>query len=986
MPAPFTPFTLAPSRFVFTGIQLSPEDILGPGKLPYVQNVRSYEEGTLVPRDGLTQITTGGAVGGGTAIHSLARLNDPRPDASQPALRVIGAGTGLFAAAPGSATFPSIDTGPYSGDPLTFTEAVPVGSPQPFLYIGDRTRTRKVAVDGTDHNHGIPQPSSPSDEPTALLQAPAETLISELNVAADWAEVGGIGGGLSDQARASTTISAIVYDSGSTGYASIAGTSMAEINVGMHLLIAGAETVQVTDVLVAIASTTIGAILYDSGVTGACTILPAGSLGVGQLESASYRERIQRRLNRDVPLPTNPIDDAIRVTRIRRIDFPVFCLVRINSGGGSDEVVQITSVSVGTDGLESFRCIAANTHVAAETLDGISSFRAATVGTRAVTNAILGASIRHTLTTIDDDSVVAGIQDTTLPVNLGQINLTQPTRPEDEIVFSIRVDLLRYVDEIRLFLDVDLATPATFLDNYYYRTWRENDLVEAIQVTNAAVTDPLLASRTGAVLSGQVDATAVDTTGLRGFLDRALARQATTGSVVTPQGFRRGTDVPVISVAERRDTTDTERQLSLGNNQWLTLRTNVRDLIRIGNVPSRTLANVNGAQILITFTGRTGAFVVDYGALYLTGGFGPDVGRTLPPYLYTYRYRSTLTGAVSNPAPITRGSVVPRRQAVALTGTLSPDPQVDLVDWFRFGGILTTWAHLGTSPNSGTPGLTDDRLDGAIEGGDQLRFDQFQPWPMTDTPASGVVDVSGTAVLRVSGDSFDTSWAPGTQIIVNDVVATLYAAPASSTFLHTIENLGSGSSLSWSIPSPLLLAQPLPAIWYGLVRGVPFMFACGNPRDPGALVWCFGNNPEVTSDAHWLSVAGSDETLINGFIREGVCFVFSDMDLYQALPAFGALQTFTPAKTRCGRGLAGRWAWTLTPEGVVFLSDDGMYLSAWGAPAVSLSNPDLQDLFPHDGALGQARNGIDPPDMTAQTDLRLSYVNGFVYFDYRPVP
>ena len=182
-----------------------------------------------------------------------------------------------------------------------------------------------------------------------------------------------------------------------------------------------------------------------------------------------------------------------------------------------------------------------------------------------------------------------------------------------------------------------------------------------------------------------------------------------------------------------------------------------------------------------------------------------------------------------------------------------------------------------------------------------------------------------------------------------------------------------------------MLAQPLPAIWYGLVRGVPFLFACGNPRDPGALVWAFGNNPEVTSDAHWLSVAGSDETLINGFIREGVCFVFSDMDLYQALPTFGAVQTFTPAKTRCGRGLAGAWAWTLTPEGVVFLSDDGMYLSAWGAKAVSLSSPDLQDLFPHDGALGQAHNGIDPPDMTVPTDLRLSYVNGFVYFDYRPV-
>lgn len=990
MPAPFTPFTLVPSRFTFTGIQLSPSDILGPGKLPYVQNVRSYEEGTLVPRDGLTLITTGGAVGGGVAIHTLARLNDPRPDASQPALRVIGAGTGLFAGVPGAATFPSIDAGPYSGDPLTATEAIPVGSPQPFLYLGDRVRTRKVAVDGTDYNHGIPQPSAPSDEPTALLQAPAETVISELDTAADWAEVGGIGGGLSDQARASTTISAIVYDSGSVGYASIAATSMAEINAGMHVLIAGAEIVQVTDVLVAIASTAIGAILYDSGVTGACTILPTGSLGVGQLESASYRDQIQRRLNRlnpemfpAVSLSNTPAEDTIRVTRIRRIDFPVYCLVRINSGGGSDEVVQIISVAVGTDGLESFRCIAANTHSAGETLDGVASFRAATTSTRAATDAILGASIQHTLTTVGDEPAVAGIQDTTLPVNLGQIDGTQPTRPEDEIVFSLRVDLLRYVDEVRLFLDVDLATPAAFLDNYYTRTWRENDLVEAVQAINAAVTDPLVTSRTGAVLREQVDATPIDTTGAQ--TTTTVLRNRRPGGTPFPSSGE------VTGIAERRDTTDTERQLSLGNNQWVSMRTSVRDLIRIGNDPARTLANVNGVQILITFTGRTGAFVVDYGALYLTGGFGPDVGRTLPPYIYTYRYRSTLTGAVSNPAPITRGGVVPRRQAIALTAPTSADPQVDLVDWFRFGGTLAAWSHVGTSPNddSPTPALVDDRVDGAIEGGDQLRFDQFQPWPVTDNPVSGTAEIAGTAILRVGGDLFDTGWAPGTQIIINGVVATLYAAPASTTFLHTIENVGASddspaAAVEWSIPSPLLLAQPLPAIWYGLVRGVPFLFACGNPRDPGALVWCFGNNPEVTSDAHWLSVAGSDETLINGFIREGVCFVFSDMDLYQALPSFGVTQTFTPAKTRCGRGLAGRYAWCLTPEGVVFVADDGIYLSAWGAPAVSLSSPDLQDLFPHDGVVGRARNGIDPPDMSAPTTLRLSYVNGFVYFDYTP--
>lgn len=947
-----TAYTRLPQRLVFGGLALWQADLLAQtlGKCPYAQNIRSYQEGTIQPREGNAVVTSGPLAGG--AIHSIWRLNDPTTFAPAAAMRYLGAGAVLYARAPAAGAYNQIDTG-YSGDPLSFVNAAPLQSPQPWTYIGDRTRTRKVNTANTIVPIGIAQPNT---APVLTLGAPGATVISELDVAADWANVGGgIVGALSNVAAVNTTISVIVYDSGNTGYCSIYPAAFTNIHVGQRLILNAAETVLVTDVLPTIATTTIAAIIYDSGNTGLCTIQPAASLGVGQLESPRFdeaRRRFDPAWDAAEPAPT-PIE------RIRSIDFPVNCLIKINTGGGTEEWVRIISAAVGRDGVQSFRCSTANTHAAGESLTGGRCFRAFTTATRSAGNTIVGNVIQHVITPTTVDPVVAGIQDTTLAVDCALVG-GRATQDEDELLLSVKVDTLSAVQAVRIYLDVD-AVATDFLSNYYWFEWRQNDILSAVHSTNTAVPDPVSSAREDAVLQNQID---------QSLLDEAMDPKARLKYISSLRNAANR------SAAEAQALSATSQQLALGNNQWIALKVKIRDLIHTGTDLSRSLASVGGAEVLLTISGTTAPVTVQYDSALIQGGYGPDVGDTGHPYVYGYRYRSSTTGAKSNMSPPSRGGVVPRRQRVTGTATASGDSQADLIDWFRFGGNLTRWTYVMTAS-----ALTDDFLDGAIEAG-ELPAESYQPWPTADLPRSGTCNVSGTAVSRVGGDTFNTSWAPGTAITVNGITTTLYASPSSTSFLHLTDNVGSGTAVAWSIREPVLLSQALPVHWGGPVQSVVFLFACGDTHDPGALYWTIGNDPDATKDANWLAVTQASEPLQNGFVYDGLPFTFSTEQLYRIEPTFGGINTFRATQTACGKGLWSRWAFAVAPEGVYFLAKDGIYLTAFGSPAVSITDPELREIFPHDGAAGITVNTIAPPDMTQPKRLRLSVIDTLLYFDY----
>ncbi len=932
----------------------APQDGCPPGKYPILQNVRAYQQETLQSRLGLTLLVNG-ALGQGS-ITAIARLNDPTPFAASPFFRLFGAGTQLRG---GNATYPALDTG-FSGNPLTICIATPVQAPEPWAYVADSSKMSKSDVNG--HN-GYPIGIAPPVNPPTLVLNPLFHSIVTIFSGTPWVNAGAAASGLTSITRVNTVISQIFYDNGTTGPCSIVPAGFTGFDAGMLVTLNGTETEPVQFVTIAVASTTIGSIIYDSGSTGLCTIQPTASLGTGQIDAPPFDYYLARAggyaVPRDSVSPTVDLSQTGLVPRIRQVDFPVNALVSLSG----TEIVRIQSVAIGRDGVQSFRCATALTHAAGDTIVGVEAFRIDTQANFVAGNSLVDNARRNTITPSGSPpTATAGLM-----TGVGWTPLENPafingvaTLPDDDVHLAIRISDCTVVTSVRVYFDVDASTN-NFLQNYYFFEWRPNDIITAIQAANTATVSPLQTTRQLAVSNAILNQAVARSSGNRGApsdIDAALVAPNTAGSPIQAQAITSA--------------------LALGNNQWLSLHCKVRDLVRVGTDPGQTLANMAAAEVLVSIAGPN-PVTVDYDSIFFTGGRGLDSGEVAPTYVYCYRYRSSLTGAISNPSPATRGGIVARRQGATVTGAQSADPQCDLVDWFRFGGGLTEWTYAGTTANTNPPVFTDTQADTSLIGGPTLDYDRFKPWATFDLPRTGTCKVAGTAVQRLSGANFNTSWSPGTPIQINNQVYTLYAQPLSTSLLFINENAGSFASTTFTVTEPTLIGQPLPALW-GDITG--YYFACGDLNNPGMLYWSFPFDPDRTSDKNTLVVCSGSEFLQHGFVWDSVGYVFSNQQLYVLQITPGGTPEVQAFITPCGKGLWARWAFCWTPMGLVFLSDDGIYLTAGGGRAQSLTDADLYPLFPHDGNPGLAVNGINPPNMALTTRLRLAYVNEYVYFDY----
>ena len=529
------------------------------------------------------------------------------------------------------------------------------------------------------------------------------------------------------------------------------------------------------------------------------------------------------------------------------------------------------------------------------------------------------------------------------------------------------MDHLADVTAVRVYLDIDAATN-NFLQNYFMFEWRANDILAAISSGNSAGNSTLVqAANTSVANTGVGRAVGSPGTSVVGLaVQNANAPPAPIGSPSNP----------------------VSGQLALGNNQWVELTCRIGDLLHIGTDPSRTLANIAAMEIVVAATTTSSqAIIVDYNALYIRGGYGPDVGSLGDPYVWAYRYRSCSVGVVSNMSPPSRG-LLPRRQRCLLTAAASGDSQADTVDWFRIGGGLGTWTYVGTGPNS-TATFNDDTTDSSISGGETPPFDDFQPWPSLDLARKGTCNVAGNALQWVSGDTFNTNWAPGALVLVNGMAASIQQV-ISSTVLLLAQSVGSGSGVFFHITAPEILGTPLPALWgpYQVPGGGSVIFATGDTNNPGTLYWTKPNNPDVTSDANSLIVTSGAETLLCGWLWDERAFVASGANVWEILPDYARPGQFLAQITPCGRGPFTPWAFTVAPEGVYFVARDGVFLTAGGSTARSISDPDLTLAFPHDAIVSGVEppyTGVLPPDYTQVTRLRLTYANKFLYLDYRAI-
>ena len=961
----FTDYQRKAQRFVYKGVALLPQDLINDsGKSPFVRNIRSYQEGTFTVRDGL--VDTAGPVDG--ALHSLFRINDPTPGAANSAARLGGTDAGTLYEATLSGFGAVIDSG-YSGNPLTALVTAPYNSPRPYAYIGDSVRQRKVNSDFEVSEIGI---APPTVAPTAVLTEPQWTDL--INTVPDdmWGPYGG--STVPDTTpvpmidRVDTVITQVLIDEGSTGMASVALESFINVTSGMWLYINGDTTpIIVQDILPAVSETTIADILYDSGTAGLCTIQPAGSFSVGQIE-APDPEVIKRRYQN----PNSPVAPSVTVSRT--IDYPVNAIVQL----GGTEYVRILSVAIGTDGVESFRCETAGSFSAGASITGIPSFRAWFNSTPAVGQTATAGAVQVTCrATSTDEENVNGIQMSVPDPDWGRVG-SRATQPEDIIRVAVRVNLMGFVQAVRLLLDVesDEEVVTAFETNYYFYEWRASDLIAAIQATGATASNQVFQAQATAVAQGRIDQAYVEQ---YGFGDSSISPVPIDPSL--PDGNTTANPSPVASAAPVAIGSGISRQMALGNDVWIQLECRVGDLTRVGTDTTLTLGDISNVAIYVQYTGTTDEMELSFVDPYLIGGYGPDAGATLPPYVYRYRYRASTTGARSNPSPTMRAGVTPRRGRVEVTADVSSNPAVDLVDYFRFGGALNRWTYVGTGPNDGDA-FDDDMEDGQIDGGEPMRVDIFQPWPTSDLPQQGTCHVVGTSVLRLSGPDFNTNWSADSAIIINGRATQLYGPPLSADRLEVIDNCGFGTGVAYTLPSPTLLAQPLAAIWGGPINDTFFTFACGDPQDPSALHWTDGNDPDTTSDAKVLLVSSPSEPLLNGGFFDGFPYVFSSEKLYRIIPNFGGVTDFLAQETNCTRGLWSRWGVAFAPQAIFFIANDGIYMTDGGAEAESIIDPDLRPLFPQEGTVAQQIRGMNPIDFGQPDRLRLAWVGQMLYFDY----
>ena len=228
---------------------------------------------------------------------------------------------------------------------------------------------------------------------------------------------------------------------------------------------------------------------------------------------------------------------------------------------------------------------------------------------------------------------------------------------------------------------------------------------------------------------------------------------------------------------------------------------------------------------------------------------------------YRYVYRSSATGATSNPSPESTAETVPVTSNT-VTSVWSPDPQVDVVDYYRIDSTVSEFTYVATGPNDDSGGGTNTPISDALldtELGSQLlQYDNYEPFPSIDLPQKGVCSVSGGVITWVSGGAiggsstgFNIRWLAGTEILIGSPTSLAYtfiARPTSNTQV-AIPGVPDGDNLAYEIPQPILAAQPLAYMW-GPTDNINFAYAVGDPLRPGTLYWCAGSNLDAAPDTN----------------------------------------------------------------------------------------------------------------------------------------
>lgn len=853
----------------------------------------------------------------------------------------------------------------------------PAQSPEPWMYIAVREDYRKISTPDdsnniTTRNVGLQEPQLPPQASPMQMG-----LVEFTSGAADWTN-SGTAGAISDATRTSDTIGDMIPDPVMATRWSIEVSSTQSYQIGQTVYLDVYQTVLavIQDVVPPIDSVTgiaISAIRYASGSTGACVIVPT-----------------QNAISPIIPgQVTTPVSDSI-------LTDPVIAGLRrgalIELVGDTTETVLVLSVTKGPTGQFSFECETVGTFAAGDTITGLptivlehyqldTSFEGDPLETTALEYSLSGSgvgTVQQALTTNPFTTLFYA----------GNSGLEQTAQLDDYVNFTIQMS-----DPSKLVvgrITFNVGSVVDYTTDFYYAEFTSADLIR----------------NQPPIIPASTSGTASSTPSFEEFVRQYFEAQNFEATVGLTADY-------VLSVPAYREnwlrtynamygnvsqpTTDTDTTVYPASS-YVVIQLPIRTLTHGGTNATRTLADCNGVQISIQ---TTAAVDVSISCFWIGGGGQPDVGRTGSPYYYLVRGRDSRTGVRSNASPSTRYGVSPRRQRVTLEVVDTVlDAQMDTWDWYRYGGSLLSWQYIGSSPNSagGTDTFVDNLFDTSITTTAQLERDNFQPWPSIDRPFSfsGVsAAITGTILVLTFTASADVPdnilrWLPGTLMLVDDVAYTLWTRPTqvSSTVyvLESAECMGAGTATTVKINEPILARQRLPYVFGPDAAGT--VFGCGDPLRPGTLSYSKSYDPDSVPDAYNREIVQPSEPLLGGIVIDGLALVSSSARWWALYPQFGqdiGANRYQVVERPFGRGLAAPYGYCSDGKLLFFVAKDGIYAGDSNS-AKSLTDPDLRDLFPHEGVEGRdieyAGYTVYAPDYSRSQAFRLSYCKSYLYFDY----
>lgn len=613
---------------------------------------------------------------------------------------------------------------------------------------------------------------------------------------------------------------------------------------------------------------------------------------------------------------------------------------------GGNETVAVLGVIPGPGNQVAFLTSTANTHAANETLVGLPAIVVDAPG--APTGAIISTQLASNITT-GIGTLTQAFTGNTNPFGANYQNFVPGIPgPNDYVHMSVSFSDPTQLIQLMIMFTLD-SNNNNFTGDLFYYAVRPGDLVGLVNGNQTLIPAILQAAET-----------------------QIITTLPTAGNIAAPA------------------------QSSSGNSQWAEIIFPVSALTRVGGDLSKSLANATGMQLQVNCNSN---LTFNFGSIWIGGGSKPDQGNDGVPYLYRAVPLSSVTGVRGNPTPVMRYAVPAHRQpTVVKTSALvsNYDAQIDTWEVFRYGGSVTSYRFIGTAP-TGTD-FTDNVPDDAARAGRVLDIDNTEPWPSIDIPyrANSNITAYGPYVI-ITGNvntafpASITNWLPGTIMQVGGQDAfTLRSRPTSlggnNGYLFEFEEcIGSGNQSSVFVLEPNVARQTLPYLWGPNEQG--YVFGCGDPLRPGVVSWCKGYGLDASPTKFNLELCPPSEPLMGGEVISGISLVASSLRWWALYFQAGQTPLYAQVEIAVGKRLASPWGKCTDGKALYFWATDCIAMTSGQGGAVSLTDLDLFNLFPHGGLVGKdtVRGSITyyAPDYSRAATFRLAVREGILYALYQ---